>query len=88
MRAQRSAAVRIFSAAAWVAGSPCSSSSTARATTTDSGLLSSWATPASSEPSAASFSRWYSDSRCRASSSAERFFSVMSRAMVSTCGLP
>ena len=42
-----------------VAESPCSSSSTARATTTESGLLSSCATPASSEPSAASFSRWY-----------------------------
>ena len=69
MRAQRSAAVRIFTATACVAGSPCSSSSTARATTTDSGLLSSCATPASSEPSAASFSRWYSASRWRASSS-------------------
>ena len=45
----------------------------------DSGLLSSCATPASNEPSAASFSRWCSASRCRASSSTARLRSVMSR---------
>ena len=40
-----------------VAESPCSSSNTALATTTESGLLSSWATPARRDPRAASFSR-------------------------------
>ena len=51
----------------------------ARPTTTDSGLLSSCATPARSEPSDASFSRWCAVSRWRRISASACLRSVMSR---------
>ena len=56
MRTQRSAAWRIFVARAVSAGSCVSFNNCACALSTVSGLFSSWATPASSEPMAATFS--------------------------------
>ena len=55
----------------------------ARPTTIESGLLSSWATPASSEPRALILSAWCSASRWRAISSSARFISVMSAKITS-----
>ena len=59
MRAQRSAAERMWRARS-ASGPPCPWRSiiVAWATTMESGLFSSWLTPASSEPRADSFSDW------------------------------
>ena len=80
MRTQRSAAWRIFAARAVSAGSPASSSSCACALSTVSGLFSSWATPASSEPMVAIFSLCSSRSvRCLTVSSSARLCSSRAR---------
>jgi len=54
----------------------------ARPTTTDSGLFSACATPASSEPSAVSFSLWCSASRCSSIFGRAAFSSEISRKRV------
>ncbi len=78
MRAQRSAAVRIFCAAAWVAGVSLLFEQYGPRHNHGKRIVELVRDAGQERSEGRKLSRWYKDSRCRASSSADRFFSVMS----------